>query len=264
MDSSAIPVKDGEIPGSIQHRKQQHWQVRHELLLNVARRILREEGYRGLTMELIGRYSSYSKGTVYQHFTCKEAVILALAADSLKSFKVWCSDILSAELNSRQKFVTAFEAYHLYTQIYQVEFQHLSTLRSPSIWQKTPPLERQKFEGLQVDILAIFVELIEQSHDSGELTLPEHNSAQGIAISLWSMLHGALTFESYEKDWSYLGLEDLLHSLRSSTDVFLDGLNWQPLSTSQSAEQICVLARSTVLQPVIKQLTNIQPRDSHA
>ena len=51
-------------------------------MLETARRLLLEIGYNGLTMERIAEAAEYSKGTIYNHFPCKEEIIAELAARS--------------------------------------------------------------------------------------------------------------------------------------------------------------------------------------
>ena len=60
-------------------RKQREIQEREALILEVAREMLLERGYLGVTMDRIAQAIEYSKGTVYQHFSSKEDVLVALA-----------------------------------------------------------------------------------------------------------------------------------------------------------------------------------------
>ena len=60
-------------------RKERQRAERDELILRVARELLLEKGYLGLTMDRIAKATEYSKGTIYQHYSCKEEVVIALA-----------------------------------------------------------------------------------------------------------------------------------------------------------------------------------------
>ena len=59
------------------------WQTeirqREESILSAARAVLLERGYFGLTMERVASVSACPKGTMYQHFGCKEDLLVALA-----------------------------------------------------------------------------------------------------------------------------------------------------------------------------------------
>ena len=65
-------------------RKQREIQEREELILDVARDMLVERGYLGLTMDRIAKAIDYSKGTVYQHFASKEDLFAELAAGHMQ------------------------------------------------------------------------------------------------------------------------------------------------------------------------------------
>ncbi|HPV38223.1 MAG TPA: helix-turn-helix domain-containing protein, partial [Candidatus Hydrogenedentes bacterium] len=62
--------------------KQREIREREERLLDVARELILAQGYHGLTMARIGNRLGVAKATVYQHFSCKEEVIIALAGRS--------------------------------------------------------------------------------------------------------------------------------------------------------------------------------------
>jgi AcrR family transcriptional regulator len=62
-------------------RKQRKYEQREALLLAIARKILLHGGYHGLTMARVADSAEYSKGTLYQHFSCKEELIITLAAE---------------------------------------------------------------------------------------------------------------------------------------------------------------------------------------
>ena len=49
---------------------------RENRILEVARPIVVREGYHGLNMDRIAEKLKYSKGTIYNHFSCKEEIML--------------------------------------------------------------------------------------------------------------------------------------------------------------------------------------------
>jgi AcrR family transcriptional regulator len=59
-------------------RKQREIQGREGRILEVARSMIVQDGYHGLSMDRIADALEYSKGTIYQHFSCKEDILMAL------------------------------------------------------------------------------------------------------------------------------------------------------------------------------------------
>ena len=62
--------------------KQLEIRNREEKILEVARPLILRDGYQGLSMEKIAAELEYSKGTIYNHFSCKEEIVVALAIQS--------------------------------------------------------------------------------------------------------------------------------------------------------------------------------------
>jgi len=57
---------------------------REQLILHEAERLLREEGYEGLVMDRLAEQVGISKGTIYQHFDKKEALVGAIMLRGLE------------------------------------------------------------------------------------------------------------------------------------------------------------------------------------
>ncbi len=65
-------------------KKHQEVLEREKQILSVARKLLDELGYLGLTMDRIAEQVGWSKPTVYQHFSSKEEVAWSVL-DALRS-----------------------------------------------------------------------------------------------------------------------------------------------------------------------------------
>ncbi|MFT5093045.1 MAG: AcrR family transcriptional regulator, partial [Porticoccaceae bacterium] len=64
-------------------RKQREIKEREDRILGLARTMLAEGGYLGLSMDAIAEQLEYSKGTIYNHFPCKEEIIISLAVETM-------------------------------------------------------------------------------------------------------------------------------------------------------------------------------------
>ena len=65
-------------------RKQREIQSREGRILEVARSMIVQDGYHGLSMDRIAEALEYSKGTIYQHFSCKEEILMALVNQAME------------------------------------------------------------------------------------------------------------------------------------------------------------------------------------
>ncbi len=90
--------------------KQLQIQNRELKILEIAREHVVSEGYHGLNMDRIAEEIKSSKGTVYNHFGCKEEIIIALAVQTMEKRAVLFQDaaqfkrrISSADSRSRAR-----------------------------------------------------------------------------------------------------------------------------------------------------------------
>ena len=65
-------------------RKQREVHDREGRILEVARSMIVDDGYHGLSMDRIAEVMEYSKGTIYQHFSCKEDILMALVNQTME------------------------------------------------------------------------------------------------------------------------------------------------------------------------------------
>ena len=64
--------------------KQLEIKEREDRILEISRRLILAEGYHGLNMDRIADEIGASKGTVYNHFGCKEEIIISLAVQTME------------------------------------------------------------------------------------------------------------------------------------------------------------------------------------
>jgi AcrR family transcriptional regulator len=65
-------------------RKAQEVAEREQRLLRTALEVVAQDGMHNLTLARLATEAGYSKGTIYNHFTCREDLLVALSTDSAK------------------------------------------------------------------------------------------------------------------------------------------------------------------------------------
>ena len=121
-------------------RKERQRLEREQRILEVASQLLLERGYLGLTMDRIAREIEYSKGTIYQHFSCKEEIILALALQTMEKRKELFQRASSFRGRSRERLQAIGVAAELFVRLYSDHFKVEQIIRSDSIWRSTGEL----------------------------------------------------------------------------------------------------------------------------
>src|ERR1700739_1645583 len=99
-------------------RKQREVQGREGRILEVARAMIVEDGYHGLSMERIAEALEYSKGTIYQHFSCKEEILMALVNQSMDRRLDLFRRAAAFRGGSRERITAIGAACELFFQLY--------------------------------------------------------------------------------------------------------------------------------------------------
>ncbi|NIA15189.1 MAG: TetR family transcriptional regulator, partial [Nitrospiraceae bacterium] len=130
-------------------RKKREIQERDGLILKAARAMLLEIGYHGLTMARIATVIDSSKGTIYQHFPCKEDIIVALAIQSMEKQREMVERAATFRGRPRERMLAVGEATALFARLYVDDARIFQIMTGEAIMQKASPdtLWRLKVSG---------------------------------------------------------------------------------------------------------------------
>ena len=218
-------------------RKQRQIAERHQLFLSIARQVMHRDGFHQLTMEQIAEQAEYSKGTLYQHFPCKEEILIQLclkAMTGLHQLGVRAGEYPGSQ---REKLLAFVIAHELWQQMEPSDVFMLQNLHGDGVLDKVAKSSRDahhKLEGAIIQIVAGFFEqaIVEKQLPKGNL------HAKELVYGLWSMCHGAQLLRCYQKPLVNLNIGNPVNTIVSLIQVLLDGLNWQPGSTPAQTEDL--------------------------
>lgn len=184
-------------------RKQRDLQCRVDLILRVGRELLLTSGYRGLTMARVAEITEYSKGTIYQHFSCKEEIVQKLVAKSTDKLVQLLLRVESYQGSALLKLRLVAEAMFLFYRLYPVEFSLLPTIRSKAVRERISAQHYAELESREQDAIDIVEGIISEGVKSYELELDKALFPEELAAGVWYMLYGALNLhegKSQEED----------------------------------------------------------------
>lgn len=234
-------------------RKQREWQQREDLILDVARQMLLEGGYLGLNMDRIAEATEYSKGTMYQHFSCKEEVLSAICTQSLEQMVALFEQGSTFAGRTRERLMAIGEAYDLFVQLYPHHFQSSQILQTVSIRAKTSVERQQRLDACERRCIAIVSGIVRDGITQGDLVLPAWTSPEQLTFGLWALAFGAHSIMAH-KPLESLGIERPHDTLYYNYHIMLDGVGWQPLSHVWDYEQTRVRIRKEVFRDAYRQL----------
>ncbi len=211
-------------------RKQREFQQREQAILDVAREMLAERGYLGLNMDRIAEALEYSKGTIYQHFSSKEDLLMALAVQTSEKRPSMFARAAAFDGSSRERVTAIGCAAELFVQLFPDHFRVEQILQLTSIWEKTSEQRQQLLRACQSRCLTIVSGIVRDAIDEGDLELPEFMTPEDLVFGMWSMSFGGYSIIATSEPLTELGIHDAFMTVRKNMMAMLDGYGWRPLS----------------------------------
>ncbi len=211
--------------------KQQEIRDRETRILEVARRLLDDSGYLGLSMDAIAAELGYSRGTIYNHFSCKEEIIIAQAIRTMNQRTNMFRRAASTSGRPRQRLSAIGVAAELFVRLHPDHFAVEQLIRSASIWDKTSEKRRRAMHLAESQCMAIVAGIVRDGIAHGDLTLPDQFSPEDLVFCLWSVTFGAYSIIATSDGLEAHGVLDPWYAVRLNINRTLDGFQWEPLST---------------------------------
>ena len=214
-------------------RKERRYQEREAQILHVARSLLQEHGYAELTMDRIADAINYSKPVVYQHFPCKEEIVLALATQTALIRLKLHERVLQFEGNSRERIIASGEA----TVVLQDHLQCELLILTNALSSKTSEARLQLYQTTTRRTIVMASSIVKEAVAAGDLTLPEDLNPETLAFSLWTTIFGGFSLINtgtglLEPRGSFKEgrTPANVHLVRTCGLALLDAYGWRPLS----------------------------------
>jgi AcrR family transcriptional regulator len=215
---------------SIQTRKKRELSEREELFLQVARRLLLERGFHGLTMDRIAEETEYSKGTIYLHFGCKEELILELGKRSRKKRLDLIARGAAFDGRPRERVMAVGVGVELHARLYPDDVRIWEVMNAESIIEKIPADRQPDLKASDIAVNDILIQLVQEAVDCGDLALRSGDSPQEITFGLWAITDGGFAAILGGAPLEHLGLQDPYAAIFKNCHVLGDGYGWHPLS----------------------------------
>ena len=212
-------------------KKQQSIADREVELMLLAKDLVREQGFGNLTMDRLTAASSYSKGTIYNHFCSKEDVVLALCIHSLKSEALLFARSGEFEGNSREKIVALHVAYRVYARMEPVLSTCAIMAKSPWVLEKASSARVAEMNQLEEIVIEQADLLVNQAVEAGDLKFSSGLGSDAIVFANWSIAFGSNALSQNASNSHCIKRLQDPYSVLHNANMLLDGLNWQPLSS---------------------------------
>ncbi|MBS0658848.1 MAG: TetR/AcrR family transcriptional regulator [Verrucomicrobia bacterium] len=211
--------------------KERELQRREEEILRVARQLLLDHGYFGMTMDRIAAGIEYSKGTLYQHFASKEDVLCALALESEVKRKEFFERAAQFSGNARERMTAIGAAYELYFRLHPTYFRSEQMIHSQELLTKISQERRDQVMVCGARCHELMTGIIADAQTARQLHLPGGMTPGTLAFILWSLTSGAYLNMADPGHLEQMGVVNAIEAVRMACQTLLDGLGWRPLSS---------------------------------
>jgi len=222
-------------------RKQREIQEREALILDAAHKLLLERGYLGVTMDRIAQQIEYSKGTVYQHFSSKEDVLIALAGQTTQTRADLFTRAAAFRGTTRERMTAVGVADDLFVRLYPEHWQAEHIIRAASIQSKAARERLKELESTEHLCFLALAGILGDALKQGDIECKEEQVPQFISYGLWSLSFGSHFIAASNPNLGSKGLDNETEMLNRNYHALLDGYGWKPLSND--ADYVAVQER---------------------
>ncbi len=233
--------------------KQREIREREAFILSVARGMLLERGYYGLTMDRIADESDCPKGTMYQRFGCKEDIVMALARQSQEVRLEMMRRATSFEGQTRERAIALGESVALFSRLCPADSRIVHTATGP-IREKASPERVEALVEVESQMFTVLLGVLRDAVLKGELVLQGHVSVEEMAFGVWALVDGSFSLIENGVPRAALGLEIPYTSMFLTFNVLADGYGWRPAFAEWDWEETLAKVRRTVFPEEAQQL----------
>lgn len=199
-------------------------------ILELARKMVLRGGYHGLSLDSLATELGISRGTIYNHFQCKEEIILALLVETMEKRRDMFGRAAAFRGLPRERLAAVGMAAELFVRLYPDHFRMEQIVKSDSIWDKTTEGRRSLVTSCQMQCVGIVAGVVRDGIAQEQVTLPEGMSPEALVFGLWSMTEGAYSIIATSDAVMDLGIGNPFVAIRQNIQSLVDGFHWLPLS----------------------------------
>ncbi len=211
--------------------KQRELQLRDEMYLDTARRIFFEDGFHQLTISRLAEATGFTRGTLYQRFGSKEALLVELWIQCQQDMLRMMETAAKLPGSPRERIAASGEAIYFYIDHHPESLRVLGAISMEVVSEKITDERRALMEGLDVRMFALMLKQVLEAIEKGDLHLPEDTAPTSLCFAIWTMVEGCLSALRGSVPLEDVQVSDPLDFTFRNVQRLLDGYNWRPLTS---------------------------------
>jgi AcrR family transcriptional regulator len=218
---------------------------REQRFLDAARVLIRQDGLLNLQMARVAERCDYAVGTLYQHFSSKEDLLIALSTDNVQHRVDLFRRAAEWPAGSRDRMVGIAVADMMFVKVYPEHFRLTQLAFTEVVWGAASPERRQLALEASEPLGDICKSVVDEAVRCGDLD-PKGLKPTELALGPWSLTTGMHTIVHLEGLLEREDVHEPYRLLMRHLHLLLNGLGWQPLfdpadaaALDRSIEKIC-------------------------
>lgn len=209
--------------------KKQAIESREAQLLEIASKILLDEGFHALSMERLAEELKTAKGTIYNHYPNREEIVLAIAVQAIKKRHELFDTASLAKRPSRERMMAVMVACEIYVTHYRQFFHVENLVRHAAIWERCSDTRRTLLQAQEQRCMSLVSGIVRNAIANNDLKLRDGVSPEEMTLSLWALIYGSYLIDDTSPSLEELGVKSVHRSVRVSVIRILDGYRWHPI-----------------------------------
>lgn len=200
-------------------------------IIQAAAQLVEKEGVNGLTIDKVVAVVPYSKGTVYNHFSSKEDLLIALCIYKLNTLSGMFARAKAFNGSTRERLVAFHMAYFLYALLSPGQAMAVLYTKTPEIECKASECRMARLTSIDGELLNMVVEVMAEAQAQQTFDLPSHLSLQQVAFGNWSIAFGTIALLNASLNPCPVAQGLLIdREFFNNINVMLDGYGFKPLT----------------------------------
>jgi AcrR family transcriptional regulator len=208
-------------------RKAQEVAQRDQLLVQVALGMVSRDGFHNLTLGKLAEQAGYSKGTIYNHFTCREDLLIELSAESARRQLHYFQAIADLPWDGIRSVYGMALAYMRHAEVAPVLFECSITARTDAVCRVASEERLKRRDLVESQMAQVVGYAVERTIAEGSFENAEVEAGVAVdALRAYILGYAAMHLLSRRFLWS--GEEAVEARLKVMTSM-VSGLGWTRL-----------------------------------
>lgn len=209
-------------------RRERQFEEREKRLLAFARELIVQDGLLNLQMAKLAEVSEHAMGTLYQHFACKEDLLLALTTESVAEQAELFQRAAQWQASSRERMFAITVADTIFVQRNPEHFRIAQYAHCEVVWKAASACRRAAhFEASQPVSDAVMA-IVHDAINQGDLD-PRGLNPEAVSTGCWALTCGMHQLVHAEGLLDHFNIRQPYRLLGRQMLAMLNGMGWKPL-----------------------------------